>query len=91
MDVLPPVIEIQTVAPCIDAKGYADVLLTRHGEMPFVRGVTTNGALFVVWANPLTRTWTMAFITAEGKACPIASGQSLEPMPMPHAVKESEL
>ena len=52
-------------------------MLTRHGEVPMIRGETSRGPAFEIFVNPATKTWTLFRVFPNGVACMVDSGEGL--------------
>ena len=59
-------------------------LAEKYGEAPVAIGVTHNGALMEVIAQPGGRTWSIVITSPQGMSCLVAAGEGwrlVEPMP----------
>jgi len=55
-------------------EGLADAV----GEMPAARGLTPDGNIVTLWANPITGTWTLTVTCPDGRTCLLGAGIALE-------------
>lgn len=69
--------------PCTDnGDAVAGQLLKTHGELPLSLGDGESKAVYRLFVNPETRTWTMV-IFADKQACIIAGGVNFRPEAAP--------
>lgn len=52
------------------------LLVEKYGEARQSFGLSSDGRLIIVWANPATGTWTITASTPDGVTCLVADGQS---------------
>lgn len=65
-------------APSIAA--VTDALKSSFGETMQSIGAMDNGTAFVLFANPVTGTWTAVIIMPDGQACSPANGNHYTPI-----------
>lgn len=56
-------------------------LMDEYKELPYVRGVTSEGRSVVVFANPTTGSFTILERRGENTFCALAVGAGFEPVP----------
>ncbi|TIM14451.1 MAG: hypothetical protein E5Y67_12285 [Mesorhizobium sp.] len=67
----------QQQAQCPIYQDLKKALLENANELPSGSGITAKGnAAVIVFASPGGATWTIAIIGADGRACPVASGEN---------------
>jgi hypothetical protein len=52
----------------------AELLTDRYGEVAHSEGLTGDGAIMQLWANPETGSWSIVTIEPDGTACLRAAG-----------------
>lgn len=69
---------LPSVASAQVCGGYADAaaaLTTRFGETRASSGLAPDGQTLVeTWSNPVTGSWSILFVTPDGQACLMLSG-----------------
>lgn len=58
---------------CGDVAGVSELLATRYGEQVAIIAVS-DGAVFQIWGNPQSGTWTIVRLDPTGMACVMAYG-----------------
>lgn len=62
---------------CIAKSEMRKVLSEKHGEIPYGIGLS-DGALYEMWANPRTGSWTIVRTIPAGVSCIVASGGNFD-------------
>lgn len=68
----------QAQPACAPRAQLAQTLAQSWGEAPAALGLTRDGALVELWANPVTGSWTLMLTAPNGTACLLADGTAIQ-------------
>lgn len=77
---LVPSLAVANPQACISGEELTQ-LTNQYRELPYVRGVTSEGNSVVVFANPATGSFTIAERRGADTFCALAVGAGFEPVP----------
>ncbi len=69
------------VTPCPDRYDVVKELADNWQEHAIVIGLSNTGQVMEIFASPGGKTWTVIMVTTDGRACPLAAGELLQPVP----------
>ncbi len=75
-----PILAVE--APCTDRTAVLKLLSGQYKEAPVAMGLANNGGVIELLHSRDRTTWTLIITMPDGMACPIAAGQSWEPVPV---------
>jgi hypothetical protein len=75
-----PGMSLANPLPCISGEELTE-LTNQYKELPFVRGISSEGTSVVVFANPSTGSFTIVERKGENVYCSLAVGVGFAPVP----------